>query len=328
MDILLTGSVAFDYLMTFPGRFRENILPDKLDQISLSFLVDSMVRLRGGIAPNIAYNMSLLGGKPRLFATVGEDFSDYGAWLNQCGIDTSLVRVIPNVQTASFFANTDRDNNQIASFFPGAMAYAAELSFYDLDGQHPDLVVISPNDPVAMKRYVRECQELFIPYLYDPSQQVVRLESEALQSGIEGCKYLFANEYEWALIQKKSGLSIEEMQELTEMIVVTLGEGGSVIFTDGDQIRVPAIRPHKEIDPTGVGDAFRGGFLTGLARGWSWELCAQVGALAATFCLERAGPQAHRYSTPEFIERFRLHFDDGGVLDKLLEDAPRTGDHE
>src|SRR5574338_362734 len=185
MDIVVTGSVAFDYLMTFPGYFRDHILPDHLDSISLSFLVDSMTRLRGGIAPNIAYTLALLGERPRLWATVGEDFDEYRQWLEGTGVDTSGARVIPGEYTASYFCNTDRSNAQIASFYPGAMARAAELSLREL-GQPPDLLVISPNDPGAMVRYVQECKELGIPYLYDPSQQIVRMTPDILKDGITG----------------------------------------------------------------------------------------------------------------------------------------------
>lgn len=205
MDIVLTGSVAFDYLMKFPGYFRDHILPERLELISLSFLVESMVVQRGGIAPNIAYTLALLGNHPRVMATVGQDFESYGAWLESKGVDISLIQVIPGVFTASFFANTDKSNAQIASFYPGAMAYAAQLSFRGMPGK-PDLVVISPNDPAAMNAYVVECRELGIPYIYDPSQQIVRLDAGEVRRGIEGARALFVNEYEFALIQKMTGL--------------------------------------------------------------------------------------------------------------------------
>ena len=181
MRIVLTGSVAFDYLMSFPGYFKDHILPDRLETISLSFLVESMVRLRGGVAPNIAYTLALLGQHPLIWATVGEDFSEYRDCLEKIGVDTSGVKVIPEDYTASFFANTDRENNQIASFYPGAMAKASQLSLKDLI-ETPDLVVISPNDPTAMNLYVRECCELNYPYLYDPSQQIVRMNEREILS--------------------------------------------------------------------------------------------------------------------------------------------------
>jgi len=315
MDIILAGSIAYDYLMTFPGRFADHILPEKLNSISLSFLVDSMVRLRGGIAPNIAYNLALLGGKSRLLAAVGEDFEEYRLWLERYGIDTSLVRVIPGVYSATFFANSDRDNNQISSFYPGAMAFASELSLYDLDVS-PDLVVISANEPDAMRRYVQECQELFIPYFYDPSQQIIRMEKEDLRKGVEGAKALFVNDYEYSLIQKATGMTPNDILEHVEFLVVTLGEKGAAIYAGDEVIEIPCVLPAKIADPTGVGDAFRGGFLYGFSRGWGLSFCGHLGALSATYCLEAKGPQAHHYTKQDYVTRFREHFQDGGVLDE------------
>lgn len=325
MNIVLTGSVAYDYIMTFPGYFRDHILPDHLDSISLSFLVDSMVRQRGGIAPNIAYTLALLGEHPHLFATVGEDFEEYRSWLEQNGIDASGVHVIPGVYTASFFANTDRANAQIASFYPGAMAYAADLSLRDALDYRPDLVVISPNDPAAMNSYVKECQELGIPYVYDPSQQIVRLSAEELRQGIEGALALFVNEYEYALIQKATHVNPEVLlgslvsQENTFM-VVTQGEDGARIESKDTSVHVPIVPPERIVDPTGVGDAFRGGFLAGYSHGVDWETCGCMGSLAATYCLEQHGTQGHSYTPAEFLVRFRKYFDDEGKLNYLIED--------
>lgn len=321
MKILLTGSVAFDYLMTFPGYFRDHILPDRLASISLSFLVESMERLRGGIAPNIAYTLALLGQRPRLWAAVGEDFDEYRQWLEAHGVDTSGAQVIPGLYTASFFVNTDRDNAQIASFYPGAMAHAAQLSLRALQEAPPDLVVISPNDPRAMILYVQECQEMNLPYIYDPSQQIVRLAADDLRQGIRQAKALFVNDYEFALIQKTTGWSEEEiLQENPQaFIVVTLGKDGARIRSAQGEWQIPVVPPRQIADPTGVGDAFRGGFLTGLAHGLDLQTCGQMGALAATYCLEQRGPQGHHYTPAEFVARFRQVFDDGGKLEVLLE---------
>jgi adenosine kinase len=316
MDILLSGSVAYDYLMTFPGLFKEQILPERLASISLSFLVDSMTRQRGGTAPNIAYTLALLGGKPRLMATVGEDFGDYRAWLNQNGIDTEWARVVPGKFTASFFATTDRANAQIASFYPGAMAHAAELSLKQMSAR-PDLVVISPDDPNAMKSRAAECRELGIPYLYDPSQQVLRLEGSDLARDMEGAHFLFVNDYEFGLISKKTGLDLTAMLEHVDIIVITKGADGADIYAEGDHVFVPVFPTDQIIDPTGVGDAFRGGFLTGYTHGFDWKLCGEIGSLAATYCLEQNGTQNHHYTRAEFVARFRQHFDDGGKLDQL-----------
>lgn len=318
MKVILTGSVAYDYLMSFPGYFRDHILVEKLETISLSFLVEGMVRLRGGTAPNIAYTLALLGQQPQLFATVGEDFEEYRAWLESKGVDTTFARVVPGVFTASFFANTDRSNSQIASFYPGAMAYASQLSLHELNDDRPDLVVISPNDPEAMKRYVVECQELAMPYFYDPSQQIVRLQAEDLRRGIEGALALFVNDYEFALIQKITGMRVEDILQKAQFMVVTLGEQGAEIYTREGEFHIPAVPPDKIADPTGVGDAFRGGFITAYGLGLDWKTCGRVAVLAATYCLEHQGPQGHYYTPAQFVARFRQHFDDQGRLDVLL----------
>jgi adenosine kinase len=318
MDIVLTGSVAYDYIMTFPGYFRDHILTEKLDSISLSFLVDKMVIRRGGNAPNIAYTLALLGERPRLMATVGENFQEYRTWLESQGIDTTAVQVIAGVQTASFFANIDRANAQIASFYTGAMAYAAQLSFKNLTDKRPDLAVISPNDPQAMIKYVDECSELGIPYLYDPSQQIVRMQPEDLRRGIEGARALFVNDYEFSLIEKHLDMDRVDVLRWVEILVVTRGENGADIFSRQEKIHIPAVPVAEVVDPTGVGDAFRGGFLVGYAHDWDLELCGQIGSLAAAYCLEGDGPQSQSFSRQEFVNRFRQHFNDHGKLDELI----------
>lgn len=317
MDILLTGSVAYDYLMTFPGKFEEQILPERLSSISLSFLVDSMTRERGGVAPNIAYTLALLGAKPRLMATVGQDFSDYRAWLNEKGIDTEHARVIPEVFTASFFATTDQTNAQIASFSPGAMGHAALQSIKEIR-QKPDLVVVSPNAPDAMTKFAAECRELDIPYLYDPSQQLLRLEGDEIARDMQGAHFLFVNDYEFGLISKKTGLDLDGMLQQVDNIVVTRGKDGADVYADGKEFHIPTVPEQQIVDPTGVGDAFRGGFLAGYSKGWDWELCGQVGSLAAVYVLEQSGTQNHSYTRDEFVARFREHFDDAGKLDEFL----------
>lgn len=318
MTIICTGSIAYDYLMSFPGYFREHILPEHLDKISISFLVDTMVRQRGGTAPNIAYTLALLGEKPYLMGTVGEDFGEYRSWLESKGVDTSCVSVIPGKFTASFFANTDRGNAQISSFYPGAMSNASELSIVKAD-HSPDLVIISPNDPLAMDQYVKECTTSGIPYLYDPGQQVVRSDPAELRRGVESAHSLFVNEYEFELLQKHTGLSLEEILRHTAYLVVTLGEQGAAIYTDDKKYQVPAVPVERILDPTGVGDAFRGGFVRGVHLGFDWQTCGQMGSLAAAYCLETRGPQEHSYTLLEFIARYRLHFDDQGALDKLIQ---------
>ena len=317
MSVICTGSIAYDYLMTFPGYFRDHILPDRLDSISLSFLVDSLTRQRGGTAPNIAYTLALLGERPLVMATVGEDFGDYRAWLESKGVDTSEIKVVPGTFTASFFANTDKANNQICSFYAGAMAHASSLSLAGMI-QKPDLVIISPNDPTAMDQLVAECKRLNIPYLYDPSQQIVRVTGEEIRRGVEGASSLFVNEYEFELLQKHTGLSPEQVISKVGFLVVTLGEKGAAIYADGRRIDIPTVNPKEILDPTGVGDAFRGGFIRALRLGLDWETCGRIGSLAAVYCLEARGPQEHSYTLSEFVTRYRENFDDRGQLDVLL----------
>lgn len=317
MDILLTGSVAYDYLMTFPGHFKEQILPERLESISLSFLVESMTKQRGGIAPNIAYTMALLGRKPRVMATVGEDFDEYREWLESKGVDTSLMKVIPGVFTASFFATTDNTSAQIASFYPGAMAYSATQSIKEL-AKKPDLVIVSPSSPDAMMKFPAECRELGIPYLYDPSQQVLRLEGKELARDMEGAHFLFCNDYEFGLISKKTGWSLDQILEHVNALVITRGKDGADLYSDGEAVHIPTVPEDEIVDPTGVGDAFRGGFLAGYSYGFDWKLCGEIGSLCAVYCLEQRGTQNHSYTREEFVARFRQHFDDGGKLDVLL----------
>jgi adenosine kinase len=324
MNIVLTGSVAYDYLMTFPGNFRDHFLIDRLDSISLSFLVESMTRLRGGIAPNIAYTLALLGERPNLWAAVGEDFEEYRHWLEYHGVETSGARVIPGVFTASFFVTTDQGNSQIASFYPGAMAYASQLSLREFQDNPPDLVMISPNDPEAMKQYIAECQELGFPYIYDPSQQIVRLTGEDLQCGIRGALALFVNDYEFALVQKMTGWKVEDVLATNDhmFVAVTCGDRGATIYTQTETHHIPVVVPERIIDPTGVGDAFRGGFLKGYCHGFDLLTCGRMGVLAATYCLEQRGPQGHCYTPEEFVTRYRAIFGDQNKLDQLIPANP------
>lgn len=322
MSIILTGSIAFDYLMSFPGYFKDHILPEHLESISLSFLVDEMVRQPGGVAANIAYTLGLLCETPRLVATAGVDFSEYRQVLEDAGVDTSGVKVIEDKFTASFFVNTDLSNAQIASFYAGAMADAALISMADLGLTKEDLVVISPNAPDAMIKYGQECQALGVPYVFDPSQQIVRLDQEGLRAGITGAHALFVNEYEFELLQKHTQLSAEEILSGLSFAVITLAEAGSRVYQNGAFLSdVPAFPPERVQDPTGVGDAFRAGFLKGYVNGFDLVLCAQMGALAATYSLEEMGPQNHCYMMNDFVNRFRTLFDDQGTLDVFIQES-------
>jgi len=318
MKIILTGSIAYDYIMKFPGYFKDHILPEHLDSISLSFLVDDMVRQRGGVAANIAYTLALLGAHPLLYSTAGQDFPDYGAKLAAVGVDVSGVKIIENKFTASFFVNTDKANAQIASFYTGAMADAADHSLLDLNLTADDLVVVSPNDPIAMGKYPLECKKMGVPYLYDPGQQIVRMDKADLKAGVLGAYALFVNEYEFELLQKHTGLTSEELIAVPRFTVVTLGKKGARVYADNTSVLVPIIDEAEVVDPTGVGDAFRAGFLRGFMQGFGWELCAQMGTVSAAYCLGYNGTQKHKFTMVEFINEFRKHFDDHGQLDAIL----------
>jgi adenosine kinase len=306
MNIIVTGSIAYDYLMSFPGSFTEHLLPDHLQRVSLSFLVDTMDKRRGGCAPNIAYTLALLGERPRLMGTVGQDFDDYRRWLDEKGIDTALVKQIDGKFTASFFCNTDSSGNQIASFYTGAMAHAGELSFRDAGAC--DLAIISPNDPGAMVRYAGECRELGVPYIYDPSQQVARMGGDDLKQGVVGAHMVICNDYEFEIIREKTGMDAAAMLQHAEAVIVTRGEKGASIVLRDRTIEIPAVAPDAIVDPTGVGDAFRGGFMKGLAVGAGYEVCGRMGSVAATYALEHLGGSSHMYTWSDFKARYERHF--------------------
>ncbi len=319
MTVLLTGSIAYDYIMVFPGYFKDHILPDKIHEISVSFLVDSMKKQRGGVAPNIAYNLALLGERPKIMATVGEDFAEYRRWLELHGIDTSAIIVIPDEFTASFFVSTDKDQNQIASFYTGAMAYARTVSFKDHVDGDIELAVISPNDPRAMLQYVAECKELGIEYIYDPSQQIIRLQGDDLIEGVRGSKLVIVNDYEFEMLKNKTGWSGEQIAATTETLIVTKAEKGSTIVDQGRVIEIPPARAERLADPTGVGDAYRAGIIKGMMHELDWETTGRIASLAATYALEEYGTQNHRYYLSEFIARFRDEFGEGFQIERMDE---------
>jgi adenosine kinase len=318
MSVIITGSVAYDYLMSFPGHFDEHILPEQIHHISLSFLVDSMRKQRGGCAPNIAYTLALLGEHPTIMATVGQDFGEYRAWLEDQGIDTSAIVEVPGDFTSSFFVNTDLDNNQIATFYIGAMGKADMLSFHNLD-EPIELAIISPNAPAAMTKYAQECQELRIPYIYDPSQQIIRLSGEELLEGTQGARMLIVNDYEFGMIKNKTGLSEQELLSLPETTIITRGDLGSTIYDEDQVHHIPAVVPDQVTEPTGAGDAYRGAVIKGMLERYPWELTGRIAALAATYVLEQLGTQNHHYTLAEFAERYRLYFGDTPELALFLE---------
>jgi adenosine kinase len=276
-----------------------------------------MKRQQGGNAPNIAYTLALLGGRPTVMATAGQDFGQYRKRLEKYGVDTSAIVEIEDDYTASFFVNTDLDLNQIASFYTGAMAHANELSFREY-APDADLAIISPNDPSAMCAYAYECKELGIPYIFDPSQQTIRLSGEELFEGLNGCFMLSINTYEYHLVQERTGLSDNEIRDRVGGLLVTLGAEGSRLWVEGQLWEIPTFPPREIVDPTGAGDAYRAGLLRGIELGLPWDISGRMGALASTYVLENTGTQRHHFTPADFVDRYRQHFDDEGALDVLI----------
>lgn len=319
MRIVVTGSLAYDYIMDFPGQFRDHILPDKVHMLSVSFLVDSMKKMRGGVAGNVAYNLALLGDRPLVVATAGQDFRDYREWMTKVGIDPGGVREVPDEFTASCFITTDQANNQIVAFYPGAMAHAKELSLKGLSLTKDDWVIVSPTDPLAIARYAAECRQLGVPYVFDPGKQTPRLEKQQILSGLDGCAVLVGNDYEFGMMAQKLGMTEKELIASAPLTVVTRGEQGSIIYERGArELAIPPAAVRAVVDPTGAGDAFLSGLAFGLSRKLPLELTGRLGSLAAAYAIEHRGCQEHRYTRPEFLERYQQAFGASGELSAAL----------
>ena len=306
MQIAVTGSIATDHLMTFPGRFVEQFIAEKLDRVSLSFLVDDLEIRRGGVAANIAFGLGVLGLKPLLIGAVGPDFGGYRDWLTAHGVDCAGVRESVRHHTARFVCTTDSDGNQIASFYPGAMSEDAELMLapYVSRSERLDLVLIGASDPEAMLSHTAECIRLGIPFAADPSQQLPRLDGPQVRSLVSGAKYLFCNEYEEALIQRKSGWAASEVLAQVGVRVTTLGPAGARIERAAEPpLLVGPVAEANKADPTGTGDAFRAGFLAAVGWGLSLERAAQLGNLVAVSALETVGPQEYELKPADVAGR-------------------------
>ena len=308
MKIGVAGSVGLDHLMTFSGKFTDSLVAGSLEKVSLSFLVDGLEVRRGGCAANIAFGMGSLGLNPILIAAVGIDWPDYDAWLVRHGVDTSHVLVSKTLHTAHFMVTTDTELNQIASFFPGAMSEARNIELSPIMEKTGklDLIVISPDDPEAMLRHSEVARQEGVAIAADPSQQMARMSGEDIKKLISGATYLFMNEYELALAIQKTGWSDREILEQVKYRVVTLGsEGARVESLHGETIKVTTPKEKSKTDPTGVGDSFRSGFVAGLAWGLNHERCAQLGSMIATYVIETTGTQEYRFTSAEFLARFK-----------------------
>jgi adenosine kinase len=294
VTIAVTGSIATDNLMRFPGRFSEQLLADHLQKVSLSFLVDDLVIHRGGVAGNIAFAIGVLGGDVALVGAVGDDFDDYRQWLQGHGVNCDHVLISESAHTARFVCTTDLDMAQIASFYPGAMSEARNIKLADVVSSvgQPDLVIIGANDPAAMAVHTDECRKLGLPFAADPSQQLARLSGDEIRGLIDGAKYLFTNDYEWDLMLSKTGWTEADVMAQVDLRVTTLGpKGVDVVERNGASVHVDVVPETSQVDPTGVGDAFRAGFLTARSAGLSLERSAQLGSLVAVLVLESEGTQ-------------------------------------
>lgn len=325
MRIVVTGSLAYDYIMDFPGNFKDHILPDKVHMLTVSFLVDSMRRMRGGVAGNIAYSLALLGERPLVVGSAGGDFGEYREWIEGQGVDVSGIVENEDEFTASCFINTDKANNQIVAFYAGAMEDSKKLSLLDLELGADDLVVISPTDPEAMIRYADECRQLGVRFMFDPGKQTPRLEGEHILAGLDGASVLIGNDYEFGMMARKTGKSEEELIASTPLAVVTRGEQGSTIYSNetGEEVEIP-IAPIAELaDPTGAGDAYIAGIVFGLARDFPLPVAGRVAALTAAYAVEQRGCQEHHFTPADFAERYASAFGPAPEIEALAETVKR-----
>ncbi|MBI2600273.1 carbohydrate kinase family protein [Candidatus Daviesbacteria bacterium] len=303
--ITVTGSLAFDHIMDFPGKFADHIMPDKIHQINLSFLVNSLKKQKGGTAGNIAYNLALLKIPVAIVGAVGVDFLDYAKSLKETGVDISQIKIIENNLTSSAFIMTDNTDNQITAFYPGAMDYTDKLS---LENNKADFTVISPNNPQAMVNFCKQCQNSNTPYMLDPGMQLPALSPEDLKNMISGATILIGNDYEISLLEEKVALDENQLLSQVKILITTLGEKGSIIQTSGQTVKINPAKPRQVLDPTGAGDAYRAGFLAGYLKNLDLKTCGQMGSLAACYAVEKYGTSNHSFNMEEFKHRYQENF--------------------
>lgn len=306
MNIFITGSVSFDQVMSMPGRFADYLQPEKLHILNVSFLMETFSRHFGGTGANQAYTLALLGFRPKLAATVGTDFGSYRSHLIKAGVDLSLVKKVKD-KTATGWAMTDRDNNQVWGFYSGAMKQANKLSLKN-ELRTEDWLMITPNDPRAMVNYARQAAKVKANYLYDPAVQIPRFSREELAQGIAGAKIIIGNDYEIALLVKNSGLSEAKILKGNRILISTGGIKGSLIMTSREKILIPIAKAKSAVDPTGAGDAYRSGFLAGYLKALPLAVCGRMGALAAVYTVEKFGTQTHHFNLTQFKKRYKVNF--------------------
>lgn len=315
MEIIVTGTLSYDYIMQFSGSFQDRILTDKIEKISLSFLVDKLTKHMGGTAGNITYSLQLLGERPYILAPVGNDFTEYYKFLDKHGIRVAGITLEANEITSSYYVTTDKNHNQIGSFYTGASQYAAKLSIVDFIklqklSSETTFVVISPTDPEAMKKYVKECHTAKLKYLYDPAFQIGNFSGKELREGISKAQIFIGNDYEIALVESKLGISHEELITMVPILITTLGDKGSVIETRKESIHIKPAQARKVSDPTGAGDAYRAGFLAGYLSGKDLITSGKMGSISAVYSIEKFGTLTHEYTLKEFTSRYKENYGD------------------
>ena len=307
MEILVSGSLAYDRIMDFPGRFSDHIMPDKIHMINVSFTVNGLTENFGGTAGNIAYALSLLGEKPRILATLGQDYHRYFQWLEQWGLSTADIRIIQEEFTASAYITTDAADNQITGFNPGAMKHPSLGDFSNLNPAE-SIAVIAPGNLQDMASYAKAYRAMGVFPIFDPGQSLPAWQGEDLARSIRGCRMLVSNDYELALIEDKTGLSTAQLLETVGTIITTKGEDGSEVLDAGEVVPVPAIPTEEVVDPTGAGDAFRGGLVKGLVLGYPVERAAQMGTVCAHYAIQKHGTQEYSFTMGQFTAKLEEHF--------------------
>ena len=304
MNIIVSGSLAYDRIMDFPGYFSDHILPDKIHALNVCFQVNSLKEKFGGTAGNIAYALALMGEHPIICATIGKDYDRYFEWLKRNGISTSYIKIMEDEFTAGAYITTDMADNQITGFNPGAMRYPTAMDFDSLNPQET-LVIVSPGNLEDMSNYPRICKERGIQYIFDPGQSLPVLEKKDLIQAIEGCRILICNDYELDLIMNKTGVKKDVLTKLAGAVITTMGQLGSHVSTLDYEISIPVAKARKVEDPTGAGDSFRGGLISGMVRGKNLEQCAMIGSVCASFTVECYGTQEYSFTPEEFNERLQ-----------------------
>ncbi|MBU1119198.1 carbohydrate kinase family protein [Patescibacteria group bacterium] len=306
--ILVTGSLAHDYIMNFPDSFKNHIMPEKIHILSVSFVADTLNKQQGGTAGNIAYTLKLLGEEPLIFSTVGNDFDQYESWLKKKKIDTTHIKHYEKELTASCHIVTDKDDNQISAFHGGAM-FKNDISLKPiLDTEDIGMAIVSPNGKDGMLRYVYELSETTIPFIFDPGQNIPLFSKDELKECIARSTMLIVNDYELALIEKGSGYTLETLKNMLEYVIVTLGKKGSIIHDKNNSIRIPPAKPENTSDPTGAGDAFRAGLIKGLINNTGLETAGKIGSVSSVYTVEKYGTQTHAFTMKEFNKRFKDNF--------------------